>query len=146
MAFYHFTSRFHLDAILRSGFLMPSESNVGSPHTEAGKFFPYGEDAGPRVVWLTDTPDPVMGHGLLAHTTGKDQVRITVDVKAIRWLDWAWTSVMDPQWREDLIHVGGGEDAAAHWYIVPAPIRGTRFTDIAVRTQLGSYNSIGVRA
>lgn len=123
MTFYHFTSTAHLPLILRTGVIMPTESNLSF----------FEEDAGPRAVWLLDEPEfdwDAVSHGLSREKTA---VRIEVDVPAIRWLDWAPAVPRSPQemfTRERLIEVGGGPDAAAHWHVFPAPIRARRWGTI----------------
>lgn len=123
--FFHFTSRNHLPMIFASGTLLPSESNVGSPLLGAGQ-----EHLGPDVVWLLDTPDLSANHGLHASVTNKDQVRFEVEVPAIRWLDWEWAAYMDPEWRDLFIKVGGGIEAAEHWYVMPVALPRKRWTGV----------------
>lgn len=122
MGLYHFTSREHLPAILNSGLVLPSESNI----------HPSIERAGPDVVWLTDTESSGLGHGLAGSATLKGAVRIEVDVPAIRWLEWEWTAHMAGWWREAIVRAGGGDEAAAHWYVWPAPIRRSRWLAVDV--------------
>lgn len=129
MTFYHFTSRRHLPVILTDGLLKPTESNVS----------PDEAHAGPPVVWLLDLPEiPVDSHGLRMPEgvdLDKTEVRFEVNVPAIHWLDWEWTSMMDRQWREIIIRVGGGERAADHWYVWPAPIKRNRWISVEVGGQ-----------
>lgn len=117
--FYHFTSKAHLPYIVWDGVILPSESNVGSP---VPTLEPSGVGVGPDVVWLLDVPDVEFNHGLYAEKTGKNEVRFEVDVPAIRWLDWAPASQMNPAWRELFVRSAGGEEAASHWYVFPAKI------------------------
>lgn len=123
MTFYHFTHAGHLPRILRSGFLKTVESNVSFSR----------EHAGPDVVWLLDQAEPdwfeeaELGHGLYA---AKRQIRIEVDVPAIRWLDWGPTATMEQLDKAVLISGGGGIEAARHWYVFPAPIRMRRWVKI----------------
>lgn len=132
--FYHFTSEVHLRKILQLGKILPGESNVGSP---SDAMEPHGDHLGPDVVWLLDEPErpvPKRGdprnHGLFGHVVDKTVIRITVDVKAIPWTSWAAGEHMNPLWRTMFIQAGGGEDAARHWYVVPAPIRSLRWVAI----------------
>jgi hypothetical protein len=127
MRLYHFTSRFHLDSILRDGVITTTESNVGSP---IPFLRPYGTHVGPDVVWLLDLPDAGHTHGL-GHE--KTEVRIAVEVPAIRWLDWPHTAQMNPKWFARLVKTGGGIEAAAHWYVFPAPIRASSWEAIHVK-------------
>jgi hypothetical protein len=123
MKLYHFTSTDHLRAIQRSGLILPTESNVGSPVTHMP---PYGAHRGPNVIWMLSTPDvspntPGWAHGL---TPDKLDIRITVDLpQPLRWLDWEWGARMHPAWREIFIEAGGGMAAVGSWYIWPVPIR-----------------------
>lgn len=133
--FYHFTSTHHLKAILDAGRLNPTESNVGSP---IPGWEPRGAHVGPDVVWLLDTPE--LGghpHGLvvpddsrLRSLYDKTEVRFTVDVPAIRWLDWEPAQCMHPEWKTVMIESAGGMDAVHHWYVFPAPIRANRWKEI----------------
>lgn len=127
--FHHFTSIRHSLSILSSGVLLPTESNVGSPSPDMG---PYGANYGPPVVWLLDTTDTTLGHGLTPAVEDKTAVRITVDVPAIRWLDWGPASRMNLEWRKYFIRSGGGPEAMRHWYVWPAPIMKDRWTEVAV--------------
>ena len=129
MTYFHYTHIGHLPSICQQRRLLPSESNVGAPfRVGAG---PVGENAGPPVVWLLDepvilNPDP-QAHGLYPE---KRRIRIEVDVRAIRWLDWAPAAAMDPEWRRIFIQTAGGPEVVEHWYVVPAPIRDRRWVSI----------------
>lgn len=115
MILYHFTTPIHLPAIMAEGVLRTTDSNLLKR-----------EGASPRVVWLLDTsfvgdkPD----HGL--HVAGfpdKRIIRVTVDVPdASRWLDWGKQRRHDPAWMRVMIHSGGGDKAARHWWVVNRPI------------------------
>ena len=104
MNYYHYTSRLHLPAIEREGVIRTTESNFDAtlPH------------AAPDVVWLLDTQTVEHGHGL---GEVKTDIRITVDVPAVQWLDWGYTYRMEPWWRAAFIEAGGGFAAADHWYV-----------------------------
>lgn len=149
MRLHHFTSRQHLPSILEDGLLRPTESNVGTLYPVAG--FPSGLHAGPEVVWLLDSETVDHGHGLVlpqmpgvAHDVDKTEVRITVDVPAIRWLDWEWADRMEPRWRAVMTESAGGIEAVQHWYVLPAPIRRTRWREIAIRDIFGDYIPIPI--
>lgn len=111
---FHFTSVLHWPAIEASGAIRPSDPNVT----------PTGGGA-PPVVWLLDSPN--VGdheHGLY----GKAHVGIEVDTSlAIKWTDWSWTALMEPDWRSALLSAAGGEDAADHWWLVPGSIKAARW-------------------
>lgn len=127
---YHFTCLPHLESIIRSGAILPSESNVGAPWEDA--YYPSGENAGPPVVHLLDAPSPSgFDHGLGGSGYNKKQVRIEVRVPAIPWNGWEWTHRMSPRWRENLEN-SGGQGASSHWLVFPAPIRQSRWLSIAI--------------
>lgn len=135
VTFYHFTSRQHLESIERDGVIRPSENNVGSP---LPTWHPFGTHVGPDVVWLLDTPVAEFNHGLspwpgsdLVSMFDKTAATIEVDVPAIRWADWSYTNQMHPEWRRAFVQAGGGEEAAAHWYVWPRPIRRSRWVMIS---------------
>lgn len=102
MRLYHFTARFYLPSILGSGRLLLTESNLS----------PYVTDAGPRVVWLTDSANPT-DHGL---SPAKREVRIDVDTTAaVRWADFAALHGINRQWYRVLDRTGGF--TARHWWV-----------------------------
>jgi hypothetical protein len=117
---FHFTAAAHLEQILADRLIKTTESNISMMIANAG----------PPVVWLTDTPTAELGHGLNLGSHDKTAVRFEVDVPGIRWMDWAPKSTMDPRWVEILLRIGGGQEAADHWYIWPAPIRSDRWRAI----------------
>ena len=48
------------------------------------------------------------------------ELRFTVETNdrwTTRWLDWAHAQHIDRGWRDTLVRIGGGPDAAAHWFI-----------------------------
>lgn len=130
--FYHFTSVEHWIDIQQTGLIYPTESNVGSP---LQGLEPSGVRLGPDVVWLLDGPDlGDAGHGLTGSIHDKTAVCIEVDVPAIRWLDWEFTAKMNPAWRSITIKTGGGDDAAARWYVWPAAIPRQRWHRVITTT------------
>lgn len=130
MTFFHYTSREHFDVIVHGGgVVLPSESNVGSVVPWQP---PHGGHVGPDVVWLLDDSDPfAFEHGLEHTVLNKRAVRIEVDVPALRWLDWEPAQQMHPDWRRTFIDIAGGDEAAEHWYVWPAPIRFNRWVSCA---------------
>jgi hypothetical protein len=121
MTYFHLTHAGHLPSILAERVLRTTESNVSLVRTHAG----------PDVVWLFDQAEPDFGdehdHGLYV---AKREIRVQVDVRAIRWLDWAWSARMDPDDHKTLIKAGGGLERAEHWYVLPAPIPSRRWVSI----------------
>lgn len=120
MTFFHFTSPAHLPLILKAGALTTTDPNLD--------MFAVRE---PKVVWLLDTPTaagPTAGHNGLY--PAKTEIRFEVDVPAIRWRDWQPAVQMDPDWKETLIKVAGGEEVADHWYVFPAKIPARRWVSI----------------
>ena len=112
---YHFTSVHHLSHIKADGFLKATESNLSF----------LREHAGPDVVWFLDTPTADDApHGLVNAYVDKKAVRISVRAVGERWLDWV---VRQPGFDADtmdiLIRTGGGDEAAAHWWVVEGKVR-----------------------
>lgn len=116
MKLYHFTSEFHLPRILAAGFLMTTESNVGSPYPGHD---PYGDHAAAPVVWLMDDPEGPFryNHGLAGAAVDKKRIRFTVEVDAVRWLNWQPAMDMHPEWRKNFLAVSGGLISARRWYV-----------------------------
>lgn len=134
MTFFHYTSLAHLEVMIRGGgLILPTESNVGGvlPWEE-----PYGMHVGPDVVWLLDDSDPFAhSHGLVHSMVDKREVRIEVNVPAVRWLDWEPVSRMNPKWRETFINAGGGPLAVEHWHVWPASIKFARWVGVDHRVE-----------
>lgn len=123
MRLFHFTSAHHWPLIEQAGFLKTVESNVDMLRSHAG----------PDVVWLLDTPTVDLPHGLVmpGYPIDKTQVRFTVEVpKPIRWSEWGPTQSMDPEWRETFLNAAGGDEAAEHWWVVPARIPAKRWVEV----------------
>lgn len=132
MTFFHYTSVPAAELIRRRGRILPVESNVGSVLPWES---PTGPHAGPDVVWLLDDSDPfAFEHGLHTEKNGLDKraARFEVDVPALRWLDWQPGLTMAVSWRATFITVGGGFEAAEHWYVWPAAIRSPRWVGIDI--------------
>lgn len=126
MRLYHFTAAGHLPTIQAAGFLKVTESNV---HPTRGH-------VGPDVVWLTSDPLARLGHGLISNVD-KAMVRFTVDLPAILWTDWAPAQDTPGWWRDTMVKVGGGAEAAATWYVWPAPIPAKRWLAVETRPATG---------
>lgn len=138
---YHFTSEAHLPGILESRAILPTESNIGSPNPD---WQPYGQNVGPRVVWLLDEPELSAGHGLVIDALprggmlDKTAVRFTVEISyrmAPRWKSWAPAHRMHREWRDLFVRIGGGEEAAEAWVVFPGAIRSTRWVAVHRRVQ-----------
>ena len=129
MKLYHFTSNtgFHLEPILAQGVLRPTESNIGSPYPGHK---PHGLDCGPRVVWLTETPDMSRGdNGLSGSVVDKTRIRFTVEVAdAVKWTDFSKKHGIDKRWYAILDKIGGG--TAKFWWVVPRPILAHEWTEV----------------
>ena len=124
MSYWHFTSLMHAEDILQQGVILPTESNVS-----------FTDDHhGPDVVWLLDTPTVQFSHGLTEHKTA---ARFEVEVPAIKWTEWEWTSRMEDWVRRALVKSGGGEEAADHWFIWPAGIHRRNWLSADAVTQAG---------
>lgn len=123
----HYTSPVHAPLIIEQGLLRPSESNISMLLPQAG----------PDVVWLTsDLQAPLSGDMVHGTYALKRQVRFLVDLPetfAIKWTDWAPAAMMDPEWRTIMVAAGGGDEMADTWYVVPAPIRRSRWVSVEDR-------------
>lgn len=131
MTLFHYTSLPHLEEIIRSEVILPTESNIGAPWKDS--VYPYGTHAGPPVVHLMDSPTPFgFDHGLTGVRYDKRQARFEVKVPGIDWDSWEWTQKMSPRWRE-ILEKQAGIGASKHWRVFPAPIRQKRWASIGVR-------------
>lgn len=108
---YHFTSPIHLSAILQSGYLALSESNLNIGEGNCG------------VVWLTTSPDPI-NHGLkfddaIFAEFDKTRIRITVRYKPSfkLWDEWSDKKGMDNAYKEIIIATAHAEETYKTWYI-----------------------------
>lgn len=134
---YHFTSKHHLELILKAGVITTTESNVGSPHFALQ---PTGDHYGPDVVWLLDTPVLHYNHGLsmdpdskIQMLWNKTEVRITVRVEgAVPWLKWKPAEEMNPRWRRSFLQGVGGRDAARRWWVLEREIPRDEWLEIRV--------------
>jgi hypothetical protein len=119
---YHFTSPEHLKSIEADGVITTTESNVNA----------FG--GGPRVVWLTDDPDPGKAGWAEGSLYDKTAVRITVEVPdAYPWLAWAGEQGIEEYWKNALVSAGGGPDAAASWWVVERPVHTSEWEILEVR-------------
>jgi hypothetical protein len=127
MRLYHYTANTpcHLGSILETGEIRTTESNISF----------HANHVGPDVVWLTDLHDPrdaVRGGLYPLKTTA----RITVEVAdAIPWRQFAMEHGMSRDDRRRLDRAGGGQ--GAHWFVVPWPVRGDEWLEVATADELG---------
>jgi hypothetical protein len=129
MILYHFTSVERIPLIQAAGFLRVTESNIGSGRPD---WPPYGEHAGPDVVWLTNEPEPdKVGLGV-GTVDGSDEtlVRITVDIAdgdVMWWPDFRTLHGIHPRWRRAL-EKGRNPDS---WWVVSRNIVASEFVAVA---------------
>lgn len=122
---YHYTSMMHLQAIVESGHLRLTDSNISM----TGR--------GPGVVWLTTT-ETEEGNGLY----GKGQVRIVVRTAGLpifHWPTWSFEQGIEPVWYDALASSSGGDPEA--WWVCTQEIPVYRDTPIEVM-QGGRWTSI----
>ena len=113
---YHFTSLFGLTAILRSGCIALTESNLNIGEGNCG------------VIWLTSSPSPI-NHGLKFDDTvpaehDKTSIRITLPYKQEfrQWNEWSGSKGMDSAYKEALIASAHAEETYKTWYISESTI------------------------
>lgn len=115
--YYHYTCRYLLPTIIKSGFLALTESNFS--FEEMGLF---------PVVWLTDSPTPD-NHGLLfadnmPDDLNKTHIRFTIRKQPYikQWDEWSDAMGMDKNQKQLLIHTAAAENNYKSWYISEQPI------------------------
>lgn len=111
MKLYHYTSLFHLPQILEDGYLSVTESNASFSRTHAA----------PDVVWLTANPSSSKEASLRGSCVDKTQVRIEVDVDAVRYRRWAQKHNVAPEVVRRLNKTGG--DQANNWYVTERQVQ-----------------------
>ena len=111
MKLYHFTSLFHLPQIMEDGYLKVTESNASFSRTHAA----------PDVVWLTANPSPSKETSLLGSCVDKMQVRIEVEVDAVRYRRWAQNQNVAPEVVRRLNRTGGGQ--ASNWFVTEQEVQ-----------------------
>jgi hypothetical protein len=115
----HFTCIENLPAILSSGHLLVTESNVSRKR----------EHAGPDVVWLTTSDDPSLGHGLQGSSADKTRIRFAVGVpkrEVARWHDFAREFGMERGAISELAAAGG----SGTWRVIRRPIPASEWLEI----------------
>ena len=116
---YHYTSEIHLPAILRSGHLRLTDSNIGF------------DGSGPKVVWLTTTTDP--GGNGLDGGFDKGAVRLTIDASGLpvhHWPTWSFEQGIEGFWYDALDSAGGG--GSENWWVCTREIPLDRVLTIEV--------------
>jgi len=110
MKLYHFTSIYHLATIMEDGFIKTTESNADFliDHAETD------------VVWLTSNKNPQSEISLEGSIVDKKQVRLTVNINAIQYLQWAKKNNVDDFTIHMLDSTGGGQ--ARKWFVVERPV------------------------
>jgi len=108
---YHFTSLMWLSAILRTGHIALTESNLNTREGNCG------------VVWLTSSPDSE-NHGLkfdknIPAEFDKTTIRISLPYSEAysHWDEWSTGKGMDENYKEILIHSAGAAETHKTWYI-----------------------------
>lgn len=117
---YHYTSRFHLKAILASRVL--SRGDV-----------PLSPTTGANAVWLTDDPEANRQGWRRGSVLDKAEVRITVEIPAedpnlSRWSDFARKHGVDPAWYAVLDQVAGG--GSQRWWLYTGFIPRALFSEV----------------
>jgi hypothetical protein len=135
MILYHFTAEFHLPMIRKSGVLIPTESNIGSP---IAGWPPYGQHVGPDVVWLSSAANIVKGLGIIGFTGDFDKtgVRITVDLpdnEVVKWTKWPYRRRMNKHWRK----VMEQDQLPELWWLIERPIHDYEWVDVEVGWRQG---------
>lgn len=152
MRLWHFTSIFHLVAIVEAGSLRLTDSVIGSSRSD---WPPTGDHAGPDVLWCFDTPDPdvgdpemLIGHRYVPrrvfgrrvgrgklHRIDKQLVRFTLDVpdsEVVAWVPWARAQGIDERWLEALTR----NNPPDGWRCVLRPVPESEWVTVDTRPTL----------
>lgn len=125
--FYHFTSIKHLEMIHAAGALLLTD-----PMLDIDTRRSMGEY--PPVLWMLDMPDlGGFSHGIDTPNwpVDKTEIRFTIEPKrAVKWLDWARAQGISYRWLDSVVRIGGGWDAAEHWYISFAKVTRDNWLEI----------------
>lgn len=114
MLLYHITSVLRWEKIRKDGYLRTTESNIRP------------DGSGPRVVWLTDNPEPEQGwqateyipRQLLPLVDTKDSIRITVSLpedEPQHWPAWSKKRGIARWWYVTLAKTGGDP---TQWWVI----------------------------
>lgn len=125
MTLYHFTvaASDWLGSILSDGQIRTTESNLSMTTANAG----------PRVVWLTDSSDPAPSEGneLVAGLYPiKMTARLTVELEnAQHWPEWSRAQGISEEDYETLARAGGDP---SEWWVTTRPIYRSSVSDLHV--------------
>ena len=118
MKLYHYTSILHLIKILEEGYLKTTESNADS----------IIEHAKADVVWLTSNKNPLSEKSIENMYIDKKQVKFTVNMNAVQYLQWAKNNNVDEEVVGMLNYAGGGQ--SKKWFVTEEPIYKSRWLQI----------------
>ena len=110
MNLYHYTSIYHLLGLLESNQIKTTESNASFRI----------EHLAADVVWLTSNASPSFEASLLGSFVDKKQVRITVDVPAVPYMEWAKENNVSREVIRQLDQFGGKQKK--NWHVIERPI------------------------
>jgi len=121
---YHYTSTYHLPAILRTEYLKLTESNLKAPtQEEVVNLLKYGGYDSTSLykpcVWLT-TSNKTEGHGLDGSAVDKTEIKITVRWQKDfqNWKVWSRANGINKKWAKAL-EKGRNSNS---WWISEKPI------------------------
>lgn len=103
---YHFTSGYHLEKILESGYLKLTESNLQL--TKDWDIVAYNQGKQKLykpVVWLTDkAEEDAVGMGLESSKVDKTSIRIAIKKQPYhkKWSKWRREQGMDTAWAKEM--------------------------------------------
>ena len=111
---FHYTSKYHLAKILKTGYLKLTESNLLKPVSYADALPKPDSQLHKPVVWLTRTETPV-GNGLEGCLFNKYEIRLTFHKREnyIPWLVWSRNNRINKSWAK-MLERGNNPNA---WYV-----------------------------
>lgn len=111
---YHYTSRYHLPMIMKSGFLQLTESNLIEAKTYKEAMPKELSQLYKPVVWLTTTKT-AQGNGLEKSMLNKYEIRITLRKREHyeNWVLWSKNNRIKSSWAKRLSSVGNPNS----WYV-----------------------------
>jgi hypothetical protein len=114
---YHYTAGFHLQAIMDSGVIRTTESNI------------QWTGAGPPVVWLSDADGSRFDW---AAGGAKGEIRfliVTQGLPIYYWPVWSRSQGIEEDWYHALAVSGGDPDS---WWVCTSPIPDDSWWDVEV--------------